>query len=365
MRRRRKLYILFAGGVAVTAVLVAVGLWLRGPRYEVIDLGTLGGASACAMSVNNVGQVVGWSKTRNTGSQDPDHAFLWDEEHGMRDLGTLGGANSWAHDINDKGQVVGYSDMNDGTQHAFLWDADKGMIDLGTLGGGKSEALSINNKGQIVGCAETAEGQNHAFLWAPDGGMVDLGGLYGGRSVAKDINEKGQVVGLVVMGRKDHAFYWDSETGMVDLVGANGPSSVATGINNAGRIVGFLFNAQKNNYDACIWSGADGVETFNVEAVESYGGGINDRGQVIGYVKEARFFFFGAPRYYFLRTATGRIIDLDRYAASDDEQFQACGINDAGWIVGDIGIPNKSGHRAALLRPQGSGKPASTVRQGD
>ena len=349
----------------MAVALMALGLWLRGPRYEVIELGTLGGAHASAMSINNIGQVVGLSKTSRTGNSSVDHAFMWDEEHGIRDLGTLGGASSWANDINDKGEVVGSADTKDGPRHAFLWDVDRGMIDLGTLGGDRSDAYAINSKGQVVGCAETADAQWHAFLWDADGGMVDLGSPYGGRSQACDINEKGQVVGYVLKGRKSHAFYWDADAGMVDLVGANGPSSVANGINNEGLIAGYIFDPQKNNYDACIWTGKGRVERFNTHASESYGGKINDRGQMIGHVKERKFLFFGASDYGFLRVENGRIINLDRYERSEEQQFQACGINNDGWIVGDLRTYHTNVHRVVLLKPKGSGKPVSAARQDD
>jgi len=355
-----------AVGVAAAAVLMALGLWFRGPRYEVVDLGTLGGPSASALSVNNVGQAVGWSDMDDSGAGSPQHAFLWDEEHGMRDLGTLGGVHSMAWDINDKGQVVGGARTHNDLRHAFLWDADNGMVDLGTLGGDTSYAFAINNGGQVVGSAKTAEDQTHAFLWDAERGMVDLGSLYGGRSLAKDINEKGQVVGLVSTGGKDHAFYWDGETGMVDLVGANGPSSVANSINNAGRIAGYVFNIRKNNYDACIWDGKGTIEKFNTQTVESYSGRINNCGQIIGYAEQERHLFFGGEQYYFLRTAKGRIINLKRYMTSEGHSLlQVNGINDAGWIVGQITASGGKGSPAVLLRPKGSGKSVSAVGRDD
>ena len=220
------------------------------------------------------------------------------------------------------------------------------------LGGGKSEAQAINNKGQIVGGAEATGLQTHAFLWEADGGMVDLGSLYGARSLAKDINEKGQVVGLVVTGLKDHAFYWDSDAGMVDLVGANGPSSTANSINDAGRIAGYIFDAQKNNYDACMWAGKDGIERLNIQAAESYAGGINDRGETIGYIKTEKVLFFRAQSYYFLRSAKGGIINLDKYTPSKQQRLQVCGINNLGWMVGESRVSRKNVHRAILIKPK-------------
>ena len=105
---------MFATLLAAVVVLWGINYYLLYSKYELVDLGTLGGACDAARAVNNIGQVVGWSKRSNSGTRDPDHAFVWDEKLGMRDLGKLGGATSWTRDINDKGQVVGFAYTSDG-----------------------------------------------------------------------------------------------------------------------------------------------------------------------------------------------------------------------------------------------------------
>ena len=81
-----------------------------------------------------------------------DHAFLYDGTT-MNDIGTLGGNDSVARSINDSGQIVGYSRTAEDTIHAFLYD-DGVMTDIGVLEGTYSSALSINDAGQIVGIEE-------------------------------------------------------------------------------------------------------------------------------------------------------------------------------------------------------------------
>src|SRR4030042_6470312 len=67
--------------------------------------------------------------------------------------------------INNLGQVVGYSYTAAGEEHGFLWTAEEGMVDLGTLGGTKSGANAINSMEQVVGFAGTASDEKHAVLW--------------------------------------------------------------------------------------------------------------------------------------------------------------------------------------------------------
>ena len=164
------------------------------------DLGTLGGNTSFASSINSVGQVVGTSRISN--SLD-EHFFLW-ESGSMRDLGAFGAAQPYA--INDAGQIVG--DSYGPNSHAFLL-SNGSVVDLGTLGGFQefpSSAFAINNSGQIVGnatiggapppgCAPN-QAVSHAFLWE-GGQMTDLAPPGTCNSGAQDINSSGQIVGTI------------------------------------------------------------------------------------------------------------------------------------------------------------------------
>ena len=190
---------------ADTGVLYGIGFdpeQLRAFRWQgkqLQDLGTLGGPDACAVWINDRGQIAGASFTSSivnpaTGLPTLD-PFLW--EHGsMLDLGTLGGTLGFATMINNRGQVAGQSDLaGDLDAHAFLWK--RGTItDLGTLGGTFSTPLWLTDAGEVVGLATTPGDQTfHAFQWT-NGAITDLGTLDGDcSSVALALNSEGQAVG--------------------------------------------------------------------------------------------------------------------------------------------------------------------------
>ena len=198
------------------------------PRYNLVDLGTLGGPQSYlsipdnyAPVLNDQGTVVG---SADTSTADPypnfcfnedcfaSHAFQW-KSGVLQDLGTLpGGANSAATWINASGLIAGLSENGEidplipgfPELHAVLWKGGE-ILDLGTLEGGyESVANAVNSRGQVVGAALNGildpfsmiglGYQTRAFLWQ-NGAMHDLGTLGGTDSVANLLNERGQIVG--------------------------------------------------------------------------------------------------------------------------------------------------------------------------
>ena len=100
----------------------------------------------------------------------------------MVDLGTLGGASSYALAGNDRGAVIGRSEVSADVWHAFVWQ-DGTMTDLG----GTFWPNDINNRGQIVGSRDDAPG---GWVWS-DGRFTPAGAL----TSAKVINDRGEVLG--------------------------------------------------------------------------------------------------------------------------------------------------------------------------
>jgi probable HAF family extracellular repeat protein len=134
------------------------------------NLGKLPGYyGSAAFAINDLGQVAGASTCKNP-FVCPAHAVLWSKTKGsMLDLGVLPGDTypfSFALGMNNVGQVVGWSKYR-----AFVWSPSTGMLDLNNLipansGWFLQAANAINDKGQIVG-EGTLNGQIEAFLLTP------------------------------------------------------------------------------------------------------------------------------------------------------------------------------------------------------
>ena len=236
-------------------------------------LETFGGNQTTATSINDNGEVTGFSATTENGNQ---HAFLFTNGV-MKDLGTLGGHLSMGFGINDSGQVVGFSYDS---IHAFLY-SNGTMTDIGTMGGSYSVATAINNRGQITGYASTSDRHDQAFLYS-DGTMTNIGTLdASGWANPLAINDYGAVTGY----SNGRAFlYIDGK--MIDI----GVSGVGYDVNNAGQVVGTA-SRLVDGYEVrsgFLYSEENGLVDLNsLLSPESdlkliSANGINDLGQILG-----------------------------------------------------------------------------------
>ena len=73
------------------------------------------------------------------------------------DLGDLGGLNSQAFDINDLGDIVGWS--RDSSRHRIIWHEDFGMIALPALGNNGTCGASSNCQCSAIENRRTSEGR--------------------------------------------------------------------------------------------------------------------------------------------------------------------------------------------------------------
>lgn len=222
-------------------------LWSDG---RIIDLGTLGGNQSFAFAVNSRGTVVGGAAN---GMPDDFSFFGWGTQvrafawrnGAMHDLGTLGGADAVAVTINDRRQIAGNSYTNSTpnpttgipTVDPFLWQDGK-MFDLGTLGGTIGVVKVMNRRGQVAGDSNLAgDAVSHPFLWDGEK-IIDLGSFGGTFSDTTAMNDNGDVVGRLNLPGDDmwRAFLWHN-TALTEL-GTLDKCSTAWGINNRGQIVG-------------------------------------------------------------------------------------------------------------------------------
>jgi probable HAF family extracellular repeat protein len=182
------------------------------------DLGTLPGpyTDSFGEGINDAGQVVGTARYQQ-GELVVTTAFLWDSAGGMR---PLLGSPSTAVSVNNVGQVVG----SRGTPpRAYLY-SDGRVTDLGDLGGRSSGAHALNYSGQVVGSSRLplTPSPAHAVLWDGAGGLRDLGTLpaFPDNSAANGVNGCGQAVGYSYRSgtfAPYHAFLWDSRGGPVPI----------------------------------------------------------------------------------------------------------------------------------------------------
>ena len=322
-----------------------------GQSYDVIDLGTLGGAESRAYAINDLGQVAGEAMTQAGESR----AFLWLPEAayglpaGMSDLETLGGPDSAAFGLNNAGQVVGSAETGGpAVSRAFLWDPAIGeMQDLGTLPG-PSVARAINDWGEIVGTARDFQAFDQAFFRWEEGTLVLFSDL-----VIGDFTSEGFGIGytgnLNFAGTTffpAHAFKFGGETGFLQLEDL-GIESSAFAMNAVNQVAG-SFKADEYEH-AALWKITTPADLGTLGGTNSRAFGINEATQVVGYAETA-----GGDRHAFV-WETDAMVDLNEQVPVDSGWL----LIEARQINGDAQIVGSGTHdgqmRAFLLTPRCSG----------
>lgn len=201
---------------------------LSNPDGTWIDIGSLGGNSTVPWGINDLGQIVGRSRT----AAREDRAFLWSEETGMIDISER--SSSYAYAINNSGVISGDGIKSAAPDDPIQWtvikkdgryfiDQARCINEQGQAGGeyygnaviwnldgtktqlGLGSVWGLNNLGQAVG---TSDG--HAVMWNPNGEVVTLdpipncSDMYG-----IDINESGTIVGHGLQSGWYHAAVWE------------------------------------------------------------------------------------------------------------------------------------------------------------
>lgn len=170
------------------------------------------------------------------------------------------------------------------------------VTDLGTLGR-DTYATSLSNKSHIAGYSWFESGDSycrHAFAWTPSNGLLDIGTLGGKSSAGLGINGKDQITGFSNLSDQTecnplidnviHAFIWSSSAGMLDLGSLGGTNSFGYGINDKGEVAGYSDIPGDQGRHAFVWSSQYGmVDLGTLGGTSSYGYGISKNGYVTGY----------------------------------------------------------------------------------
>ena len=310
--------------------------------YEVIDLGTLGGAASFAEAINNLSTVVGGSYT----DEGLTRAFIW-ESGVMKDLGSRKPTQCYARGISDRGTVCGTIYPNPRSGGRGFVKKDGRWIVLGTFGGDYGYANAVNNRDEVVGGAafrlrHSAWSFTHAFLWK-ERELIDLGTLGWDWSYATDINDLTQVVGEAGFLGGSHAFCWEGGR-MTDLGTLGGEVSGATSINNLGQVAGFAADAS-GKIHACLWQDRVITDLGTLGGAQSWAMSINDHGQTVGFSDAAN-----ACWHAFIHDEQG-MHDLNMEVAPTEwVVWAAVEINNCGEIVG-FAVKDGATH-AVLLSPK-------------
>jgi probable HAF family extracellular repeat protein len=190
---------------AIALVVLSGSCCALAQPYEFIDLGTLGGATSFARSINHHRQITGNAETDPSNPSPRLNTFLWNPPAGpMINLGVLPGSNNFSrgYAINDSGVIVGESDNN--FSQAFRWEQGPGMTGLLRLAGDnfRGVAHGIDNFGVAVGISSNGVA-SRPTRWNAAGEPMDLGSIDGlttslGRAWA--VNNYGTSVGITATG---------------------------------------------------------------------------------------------------------------------------------------------------------------------
>ena len=207
------------------------------------------------------------------------------------------------------------------------------------------QASAINDAGVSAGWYQTSSGWT-AVSWSATGELTQLGTLTGfPNALANGVNQTGSIVGFAFSSDflTSQAFIWRSDTGMQPLADLGGGASLAQAINADGTAVGWAYDST-GVLHAVEWSASGSVTDLNPPGAISEALGINDAGDVVGWVFAAG----GDASHAYLWRHDGVEIDLQTLGGPSSQAF---GVNNALVIVGVSDRPSPQPPVAFIWRP--------------
>jgi uncharacterized membrane protein len=218
---RRRLGVLIAGAVVLTALSAAAGAAAPAPmggqaaalarlgdgprprsptpgfllqrgRYTTIEVP---GATVetAPTGINNHGQIVGTARNGTSG----DRGFLRDARGRITTIRVPGAKATTAQKLNNRGQITGSFDTTNNDPRVqptgFLLDRGR-YTPIAVPGAVTTTAVGINNRTQVVGQYKDTNGRFHGYVWQRGRfTTIDAPGALGTSLV--DINDRGQLLG--------------------------------------------------------------------------------------------------------------------------------------------------------------------------
>jgi probable HAF family extracellular repeat protein len=359
---------------------IAAATWLatfalaQPARYNIIDLGLVGGTPGQPYVITNNGFIAGAAA-----SGGAMQAVLWYGAFKINIGGPGKGPNSAAFNVNESGQVVGQAETSVpdpnkedfcgfnaygwltsfSTCRPFVWQYGVPTL-LPTLGGHNGWADGINNRGDVAGLAENGKpdpnpacpvSQFEPVIWTNDVAQELRTWADDTDGVAAWINDYGQAVGasgtcgsfnpgsgLYLV--EDHALLWESDGSVHDLGDLGGTGGApgyfgnhACAINNQGQVVGHSALPGDMSAHAFLWENGVMKDLGTLRGdFASFAVGINDNGVVVGTSVDATFTTSNAVLW-----ENGAPVNLNTRIASNPGKLSlqaAASINFYGEIVG-------------------------------
>jgi probable HAF family extracellular repeat protein len=192
-----------------------------------------------------------------------------------------GGTFTTTGGISNTGLVVGYGDVADGSTHGFIYDVRRGTSrDIG-----EGFPSAINDFGVAVG--ESVSGES-ALFWG--GLVIPLGTVPGEiESFATSINNEGIAVGAALLsGRTISLVLYVFGVAIPIDLGSDVRlyAAINPTINDEGIIAGTVGVVSTDNFRAFrhdIWTGRTTLLAPITGDTDTWGLGVNARGEVLGY----------------------------------------------------------------------------------